>query len=164
MMIRSKFPLIICILAALTATSWSGLGTMSVQLKTGQLRSSPSFLGGVVAEVAYGDQVDVQEQQGDWLQVRSMRNQSGWIHQSALTRKRVVLQSGGDSARVAASGEEIALAGKGFNADVEAQYRKGRRGLNYAWVDRMETFKVASPEMVSFLKSGGIQPPRGGAK
>lgn len=163
-MIRSKLPLIICILMVMVATTWSSSGTMSVQLKTGQLRSNPSFLGPVVAEVVYGDQVDVLEQQGDWLQVRSMREQSGWIHQSALSKKRIVLNAGGDSPQVAASGEEIALAGKGFNSDVEAQYKKGHSALDYTWVDEMETFKVSPREMISFLKSGGVQPPEGGAR
>ena len=164
MMIRLKFPLIICILMLLVTATWSGSGMMSVQSKTGQLRSTPSFLGSVVAEVAYGDQVDVLDQQGDWLQVRSMRDQSGWIHQSALSKKRIVLKAGGDSPQVAASGEEIALAGKGFNSDVEAQYKKGHSELDYTWVDRMETFKVSPREMISFLKSGGVQPPEGGAR
>jgi hypothetical protein len=163
-MIRLKFPLLICFFLVLVATTWSGLGTMSVQLKTGQLRSTPSFLGAVMAEVAYGDQVDVMQQQGDWLEVRSPRNQTGWIHQSALTRKRVVLGTGGSSPQTAASGEEIALAGKGFNADVEAEFRRSHRNMDFTWVDRMEEFKVSTKEMISFLKAGGVETHEGGGR
>jgi hypothetical protein len=163
-MIRSKFPLITCILLVLVATAWSGLGTMSVQLKTGQLRATPSFLGAVTAEVVYGDQVDVLQQQGDWLEVRSPHNQTGWMHQSALTRKRVVLGTGGNSPQTAASGEEIALAGKGFNADVEAEFKKDHRNMDFTWVDRMEGFRVSPKEMISFLKAGGVQPREGGGR
>ena len=163
-MLRLKYPLIACFFLVLVTAAWSALGIMSVQLKIGQLRSTPSFLGAVTAEVAYGDQVDVLQQQGDWLEVRSSRNQTGWIHQSAVTRKRVVLGTGGNSPQTAASGEEIALAGKGFNADVEAEFRRGHRNMDFTWVDRMEEFKISTKEMISFLKAGGVQPLEGGGR
>ena len=165
MMIRSKFSLIICILVVLVATAWSGSGIMSVMVRTGQLRSTPSFLGPVAAEVAYGDRVDLLDQNGDWLRVRSMRDQSGWIHRSALSKRRIVLDAGGDSPQTAASGEEIALAGKGFDSDdVELQYQRSHSELDYTWVDRMEAFRVSPREMISFLRSGGVQPPEEGAR
>lgn len=163
-MLRSKVLLITILVVALTATTWSSLGTMSVQLRNGQLRATPSFLGEVVATVAYGDRVDVLQQQGDWMEVKSAGNQSGWIHQSALTSKRIVLNAAGQNPQAAASGEEIALAGKGFNADVEKQFKKDHQNMDFTWVDRMEQFQVTPREMISFLEIGGVQPPKGGAQ
>ena len=46
---------------------------------------------------------------------------TGWIHQSALTSKQIVMNSGA-AVSSSANSQEIALAGKGFNEDVERQY------------------------------------------
>ncbi len=148
----------------LVSVTWSDSGMMSVQVKEGQIRSTPSFLAPITGVVSYGDQVDVLRQEGDWFEVRSNRSRSGWIHQSALTRKRVVLRPGGESAPVAASGQEVALAGKGFNAEVESRYSKTHRGADYASVNRMERRMVSPREMTTFLKEGGLRPAEGGLR
>jgi uncharacterized protein YgiM (DUF1202 family) len=162
-MVRWKVPLGMGILLLLASATWSGSGAMSVQVRDGQLRSTPSFLGTVVGSVNYGDQVDVQQQQGDWMEV-NYKGQKGWIHNSALTTKSINVGGGGKDAQMKASGKEVALAGKGFNADVEAQYRKGHQNANYAAVDRMEQIRIASQEMVAFLDKGEVKPATGGGK
>ena len=43
--------------------------TMSVQVKTGQVLDTPSFLGKVITRVNYGDRLQVLEHQGDWSKV-----------------------------------------------------------------------------------------------
>ena len=43
--------------------------TLSVQVKEGELRAMPSFLGRIVARVAYGDRVNVVENRGAWKKV-----------------------------------------------------------------------------------------------
>ncbi len=154
--------LVLGFLMATAATTWSDSGTMSVQVKEGQLRSAPSFLGTIVGPVAYGEQVEAVQQQGDWMNVK-FRNLTGWIHQSALTKKPVVLGSGGQ-AQSAATGQEVALAGKGFNADVEAKYKATHGKLDFASVDRMELMKVSREEMIKFLNDGAVKSPEGGAK
>jgi SH3-like domain-containing protein len=141
----------------------SDLGVMSVQVKEAQLRETPSFLGAVVAPVGYGDRVNVLEQKGDWTNVKDCRNNQGWIHQSALTKKQVVLGIGGQAPQTASS-QEIALAGKGFNADVESRYRSAHRRADYASVDRMESMRVTREEMVQFLTAGNVKPTEGGAR
>ena len=65
--------------------------------------------------------------------------------------------SGGD-VRLAASTDEVALAGKGFSQEVETAYKKQNRSLDYAWVDRMATFKVTDAEALRFLQEGGLEP------
>ena len=63
------------------------------------------------------------------------------------------------------SQDELALAGKGFNDQVEASFMKENRKLDYAWVNLMETFKVKPEMMTAFLVQGelGVQS-EGGAQ
>lgn len=132
---------------------------MSVQVKEGVLREKASFLGKPVGNVAYGDRVDVLASQGDWRQVRSASGATGWIHSSALDSKRVALAAAsGNDVQLAASSDEVALAGKGFSQEVETEYKKQNRNLDYAWVDRMVTFKVTDAEALRFLQEGGLEP------
>jgi uncharacterized protein YgiM (DUF1202 family) len=163
MMARWRALLGMGVFLLMVSTTWSGLGAMSVQVRDGQLRATPSFLGTVVGAVNYGDQVDVQQQQGDWMEV-NFKGQKGWMHSSALTNKTISIGGGGKDAQMKASGKEVALAGKGFNAEVEAQYRKGHQNANYSAVDQMERVQIAPQEMVVFLDQGGLKPTAGGGK
>ncbi|MFC1764146.1 hypothetical protein ACFL6U_18990, partial [Planctomycetota bacterium] len=58
------------------------------------------------------------------------------------------------------SSDEVALAGKGFNEQVEAKL-KAEGTLDYRWVDRMEAFVVDVNQLVAFRQqgklSGGVQ-------
>ena len=101
---------------------------LSVQVKEGQLRSAPSFLGSVMAALAYGDQVELIEDKGAWKQV-AIRKLRGWMHMSALTTKKIVLQAGAANVQTSATGSELALAGKGFNAKVEAEFKKKNKNI-----------------------------------
>jgi len=137
---------------------------LSVQVQNGQLRAAPSFLGSVLVVAPYGASVAVVGQQGDWIRVRTDQGQEGWMHQSSLTRKRIVMSAGGATAQTGASSEELALAGKGFNADVEQQFKRQNPNLNFAAVNRMEQIKVTPAEMRAFLQAGDVHPPAGGAR
>ena len=155
-----KFRVTICLCVGLLVAMpglAQGQTAMSVQVQNGQLRSSPSFLGQVVAPVKYGDAVQVVQQQGDWVKVTAPSGQSGWIHKSALTKKRIVMNAGSQNVQTAASGQELALAGKGFNSDIEAEFKNKNRNMDYTWVDRMVTFKVSSREIKTFLDEGGVK-------
>lgn len=132
---------------------------LSVQVKEGQLRSAPSFLGSVIAALAYGDRVELVEDKGAWKQV-AIRKLKGWMHMSALTAKKVVLQAGAADVQTSATGSELALAGKGFNARVEAEFRSKNKEIDYTWVDRMEALAVKPDQMQAFLKQGQVTPPR----
>lgn len=137
---------------------------MSVQVRTGQLRAKPSFLGSVVASVAYADRVTVAGKQDPWLKVTDARGRTGWIHQSALTKKRIVLSAGAANVGKGVSGEELALAGKGFNSQVEAEFKAENRNIDFTWVDRMETFVVSPDEATVFLSEGKVEPAPGGTR
>ena len=149
-----KWLLIGC--AALVATSAWAAKEMSVQVRDGQLRNRASFLGTVVGAVAYGDRVTVNQTQAGWCEV-SLAGKTGWIHESALTPKKVVLASGTADARVQSVGsEEVALAGKGFSKEVEAEYKKQNPQLDFTWVDWMGQQTVSTERLVAFLKQGNL--------
>ncbi|MBU4200042.1 MAG: SH3 domain-containing protein [Verrucomicrobia bacterium] len=152
-------------LAALTVVSaWAAAGKMmSVQVKDAQMRDKPSFIGKVVGSLAYGDRVEVQESQGAWARVSLPGGTAGWLHTSALTSQKIALSAGKDDAKVGASGDELALAGKGFNSDIEAQFKKTHKAIDFTWVDKMEKIKIPSLEIQTFLKDGGVVP-KGGAQ
>lgn len=130
---------------------------MSVQVKTGQLRATPSFLGTILAEVAYAQQVQVLDDKNGWMRVAVPgKNLQGWIHNSALSAKRIVLQAGADDVQRAASTGEIALAGKGFNQQVEDQYRAQNKNIDFSWVDRMQQASVPMARLRRFAKDGQL--------
>jgi uncharacterized protein YgiM (DUF1202 family) len=152
----------VSLIAIAAATLAAGPVEMSVQVKSGQVRATPSFLGQLVAPVSYGNRLQVLEQQGDWSKVTAPGGQTGWIHNSALTKKKIVMKAGDQTAQTGASGEELALAGKGFNSDVEADFKAKNQNIDFSWVDKMEKYKVTPESMQQFLKEGGVQPVEGG--
>jgi len=134
---------------------------MSVQVREGQLRERPSYLGTVVASVAYGERVSIQRRQGPWQYVAS-GEKLGWIHESALTRQRIVFEAGEVDVAGAATQEEMALAGKGFSAEVEDEFRAQNVEIDFSWVDRMEKMGVSAERLTQFLRAGGLTPSEGG--
>ena len=132
---------------------------MTVQVRDGQIRSTPCCLGKIVGRVSYGQAVSVIDTRGDWSHVSSS-GVKGWVHVSALTTADLGLRSGSGQAPSSVSGQEMALAGKGFNAQVEQKYRQAHGG-DYASVDRMERATVPPERLMAFLKEGGVSP-RGG--
>ena len=128
--------------------------TMSVQVKKSSLRDRPSFLGKMVGKVTYGQELEVIEKKSTWLKVRS-EDVTGWLHPSALTSKKIYLQSGEkDVSRTAGTGE-MALAGKGFNEEVEKEFRKDTE-LNYEAVDQIESYEVSNHDKFYFIRDGGL--------
>jgi hypothetical protein len=151
--------------AALILTAglaWAAGQVMSVQVRSTKMRSRPSFLGSTVSDMNYGTQVTVASRQGPWVKVTGPQGKIGWLHESALSEQDLAMVSGGTEAATGASGEEIALAGKGFNDQVEKEYRKQNQDLNFDLVDRMEKFVVTPEQAAAFLVAGQVTPTQGG--
>jgi len=135
---------------------------MSVQVRSSRLRSRPSFLGSTITEVSYGDRVTINEKRSPWIKVTIEGGGSGWLHESALSEDELELASGETRAATGASGEEIALAGKGFNDQVESEYQKKHGDLDYFWVDKMEKIVISPERAEEFLADGEVKPSEGG--
>jgi hypothetical protein len=142
----------IAVIGGLGAQSLRGR-TMYVMTKTAELRASTGFLADTLAILEYGDQVTVLQESGKWLEARWTKRPSltGWISASSLTTRRIVSSGGGASA----SADELALAGKGFSAEVENSYKEDAR-VNYAAIDAMEAQRVSKQEIYDFLVEGRL--------
>jgi uncharacterized protein YgiM (DUF1202 family) len=128
---------------------------MSVQVRDGKVRATPSQLGRVVATVAYGAVVEAGAPQNGWYSVTTADGKTGWLHESALSKKPIAMRAGATDAATGVSSDEVALAGKGFNEQVEAKLRKDGK-LDYTWVDRMAAFDVAADRMEQFRAQGHL--------
>lgn len=130
---------------------------MSVQSEKAIVRATAAPFAQAVATAVYGDQLAVLAEQGAWVQVRTATGVTGWVQKSLLTTKKVVLKAGASDVSKAASGEELALAGKGFNSQVEGEFKGKNPNIDFTWIDRMEQYKVTDAEKVTFLKKGSLQ-------
>ncbi len=137
---------------------------MSVQLKSADLREKASPFGAISGALPYGARVMVLEQSGPWCHVKQAvdGNATGWMHISALTEKHIALKAGTD-ASTKASSDEVAIAGKGFNSQVESQYKNANAKLDFATIDRMENIKIPMKELGSFVEAADLTP-KAGAK
>ena len=134
----------------------------SIQIKKGVLRSSPSFMGKVVANVSYGDRVEAVENKNGWSKVKlESADAAGWIHESALTHKKIILSAGQTDVNQTATSDEIALAGKGFNEQVEREMKEKYPQLNYSVIDKMEKTVITDRQMKQFLTRGSVVPREG---
>jgi len=88
---------------------------------------------------------------GNWANVRSATNTSlsGWMAVSNLSARRIV------SSGTTASANEVALAAKGFNQEVEDAY-KNSGDLNYADVDKTEAITVSQDDLYKFVTEGRL--------
>ncbi len=129
---------------------------MSVTVKETKVRATPSALGKIVGVLVYGDRVTVIDESKGWKKISMpQKNLQGWVSLTALTEKDVVLSSGSENVEQGASSNEVSLAGKGFNEDVEQQY-KSEGNLDYTWVDRMIQYDPTTEQVAAFLQKGGL--------
>jgi hypothetical protein len=136
---------------ALCAQSLVGK-TMYVTAKTLEVKSSTAFFADTLGSLAYGAPVSVLQEYGKWAQIRSSEPPeiSGWISSASLTSKRIIVSSS-----TSASANEIALAGKGFNQEVENAYRQNGT-LNYEAIDAMEAMHIPNRQLFAFLQEGRL--------
>jgi SH3-like domain-containing protein len=152
----------VVLLGALAIGDLAAEKMMSVSVKETPLRATPTFMGKIVTVLQYTDRVEVLEERSGWARVR-LSGKQGWVHMSALSRKNIVLRAGDSNVEQSASSGEVALAGKGFNEQVEAEYKQ-QNNLDYTMVDRMEQFTVSTEEILLFIDEGALALDEGGAQ
>lgn len=128
---------------------------MTIIVKEAKAYATPSYFGKVVATLAYTEKVSIIEEKGSWYKISLAGGKQGWINSSALSKQSLTAKGSSQDIKTGASSEEVELAGKGFNEEVEAKYKKDNK-LDYSWIDRMETYKVALEDMTLFLANGGL--------
>ncbi len=125
---------------------------MYVSVKSADLYSSNSFFAKKVAKVSYSDEVEIVKEDNNWLQVKSIKNaeKAGWINADSLSKRKIV------SSSFAATTDELALAGKGFNEEIEKAYKKSGK-TDYKSVDIMEKNSISSSELKKFISEGELK-------
>ena len=140
----------------LSAGALSAQRTMSVTVKEAEVRSSPSFLGTLVATLPYGDSVRVRKEQGSWVQIDIPDGRErGWVHASALEMRRILFAASTDDVATEATSGEIALAGKGFNKEVEEKFIEAT-SLDFSRIDAMEEYTVPTESIRDLIDDGGL--------
>ncbi len=132
--------------------------TFKVVQSKQQLYAAPNFSANALGSVPEGAEVSIVQQSGDWYQVE-YQGQQGWLPQQAFPgAKKFDLSSVLKGKAVQESKtDEVALAGKGFTPEVEADYRQKHPNLNYALVDQVEKFGVSPSELQTFIREGGLR-------
>ena len=146
----------------LGANLWFGAGslcaqsltgrTMYVTTKTIEIKKSTAFFADTLGTLSYGDPVSVLQENGKWVRIKSLEPPeiSGWVAAAGLTTKRIIAGSS-----TSASANEIALAGKGFNQEVENVYKQSG-ALDYSAIDAMEAIRIPNGELLSLLREGHL--------
>jgi hypothetical protein len=158
--VRHRVPVI---LAALLFAGAAAIAaeTVTVIVKKTSVRRDRQFYAPTVAEATLGEAFAVLAREKGWVKVGTGAGE-GWLHESAVTAKKVAA-----SAQAPAGGkvdaQDVALAGKGFNPQVESEYRKKNPQADFAAVDRMERLGASEKAVAAFLGEGNLQP-RGAGK
>src|SRR3989337_247637 len=105
--------------------------------------------------VHYNDVLEVISKEGDWYQVK-FKGVQGCIHKSSIEKKSISLSKLVGSEKQSTSGDEVALAGKGFNPQVETLYKKENTHLNFQAVDRIENYNISESKLIQFIQSGKL--------
>lgn len=133
--------------------------TMRVITKENAIRDACRFFAPVKVPVKYGDALEVLSTEGDWYRVR-FRGLVGCIHRGALEGKAVSTSLEGLSGqRRTATEQEVALAGKGFNPEVERAFKARHPEMNFALVDTIERYRVDEKRVAEFMRLGGLREP-----
>lgn len=132
--------------------------TFIVITKENTIREYPRFFAPIKAYVRYGDMLNAIGKEGDWYRV-NFRNVTGYIHKTAV-EQRTSTPVGSFSSRTGATQEEITLAGKGFNPQVESAYRAKNPQFRYDLVEKVEKYDVSDAELFSFIRAGGLKEPK----
>jgi hypothetical protein len=116
----------------------------------------PAFYASPTQPVSYGTLAVIQEVRGEWFKVTTALDKTGWIHSTAVTGA-IESSSGDASASGSVTSDEIMLAGRGFNRDIEETYAGEHPELDFSVVDMMESsWKVSSDELYQFLLEGNL--------
>lgn len=137
----------------------------AVSVRDAGLRSGAGFLAPIIEQLDYGESVEVREVHGDWARVRVVASGTeGWLHVTTIEDKGSLrLEQVQDSQTGGTTSREIALAGRGFNEQVEAEY-KSAKGLDFTAVDEMEGYGRPVEELVTFFQIADLRFEEGGTE
>jgi hypothetical protein len=130
--------------------------TLTVTRKTTKLRAQKKMFSPAVAELREGDKLAFERRDGAWLSVRQGQL-AGWLHETDVSANPDVRLSG-EGLRENYSASETSAARKGFNPQVEKNYRGKNPNLDAAFrlVDELQARGTPESEVAAFLSEGGL--------
>ncbi len=150
-----RIALISSVLALTVAVGAASAEPVWVQVRESVVRSKPQYYAPSVLPVRYGERVEKLSQSAGWARVR-VKNTEGYLPLSSVSLGQIVLEAR-ELERVSADTSDVVLAGKGFNKEVEKQYRSDDPSARFDLVDKVEReARVSSSEVAQFKKSGGL--------
>ncbi len=142
---------------AMLAAGAAVAATVTVLVQETALRKRPQSYAPSVGTARLGQKFET-----EGLESGFYKTASGYIHSSAVTARKVSLGSA-DSTGGSATADEVTLAGKGFNAQVEKSYGGKNGDANFSAVNSMERRTVGENALFDFLRAGGLTA-EGGSK
>jgi len=162
---RLATPLVALLLLSLYGLTGVALAdTVFVQSKTAKLRSGKTSLDSVVADLKFGEPLEVLSKEGSWLEVQTVRGAKGWIFVGKTTSTKPIsseddaLTKLGKIFRKTEAGDVTASTGARGLDKVSEGYanRVGITQRDRDAVDRMAAYRIPDQEVEDFLKSGGL--------
>jgi hypothetical protein len=137
--------------------------TVYVQAKTAQLRSGKTSLDSVVANVKYGEALDVVRRDGNWIEVKTSAGAGGWIFSNKTSSSKPsgsndTLARLGQSMRGGDASATTASAGaRGLDKTSEGYAdRAGISQRDRDAVDRMNAYQIPDQDVEEFLREGAL--------
>ena len=125
-----------------------------VAVTSAAVKAKASQFASTVATANYGDEVVLVQADKSWSKVELPGGKSGWLPNSSLTSKKIIVKLDGKK-KSSATASELALAGKGFDSNFEDAFEK-TNDVSFAPVDKIESFSATEKEAVVFLKEGQL--------
>lgn len=132
--------------------------TVTVITKENAIREYAKFFAPVKANVRYNDRLEALSMEGDWYKVKYGPS-IGYIHRTAVEKRAVAAPASYARKGSSVSESEAALAGKGFNPQVEASYKRQHPEMKYGLVDSIERYPVPDRDIAQFIVAGGLRQP-----
>ncbi|MBI4684946.1 MAG: hypothetical protein HY755_07080 [Nitrospirae bacterium] len=132
--------------------------TLKVITKENAIREECRFFSPVRIKVYYNDTVEAVSKEGDWFKVK-YKGIKGCIHKSAVEEKTFRLTGLLGSQSKTASEDEVSLAGKGFNPQVENSYKDRHPELDFRVVDSIGEYRISEESLRNFIKNGELNLP-----
>ncbi len=148
---------LLVILSLLAADSPQDPGApLTVTRKTTKLRAQKKVFAPAVTELREGDRLAFEKRDGAWLTVK-FDKLAGWVHETDVSQNPDVRLSG-EGVRENYSASETSAARKGFNPQVEKNYRGKNPSLEAAFllVDELQARATPEAEVRAFLVEGGL--------
>lgn len=130
--------------------------TLTVKVQSTYVRKEPKFYSPPLATLSAGESVTQISSQAGWFKVRTSKGVEGWIHSQAVQSGKFTVAAMDQSLKTSATADEVALAGKGFNKQVEDEYKSRNKGISFGEVERMLKIKVTPDELRRFLVEGRL--------